>query len=643
MRALCLLVSLGVCACGGTPPPAAPQLPSKPIAEPGAQKPPDLSPVEAPKGLVAFARLRKPEASLKTVGGWVGLPMPGGELVMELMAGESLANVVDMSQPIDLAVAVSTKTPSIRPMAAISASVRSMDEAKAALGSRAKYEPSENGSFRVSGLGPPGDDRDEHPCLLAPSAGPSSARLVCADSEQALKMLAAYLTRTAPNEKTSSDLHVTVRTEPVRDTLAQLRSALPMMLGMMGGRGSSGGPPALKESIEAAVGDVVDLVSDIDTIDLDCDLSDPGASVNATAKFRSNTSLLAKLATSHPERADVPPAAFWRLPADTDVAFFHRGVDTKDIDHARQLGEAVLMSAMEEGGMPDAERRALADVTSRTLMLLANPLVFGKGVDVAGIQKAQLAQKSVKPGDTAAEEEARRALREETGGWYLFAFNEPLAKTAQPFKDWVSVWNRPKLKEFFKEKRGKDAKGVDLPQMKLGAPPKGLPKDTVHVEVSIPTRRAALAKDDKKLPPPKPIVFHAIVVPDGTKSWVGFSLDGATVAARLQAALPTGPETGTIGKRAGLDALRDQKSGAGGFVTLRGVVTGLPIREALRSEGFNDPFKTINDKQGVVPLPFTLTAQQAGGGGAGSFVATAKLPKSAIEETARFFMREGRF
>lgn len=604
----------------------------------------DLSPVAMPDGLVGFARVKKPQAVLDMAGKWTGFPMPNVDVLVEFMIGESVGRVLDASQPIDAALVVNTKTRSIKPMIAVSAAVRSMDEAKSAF-SKGKLEPWTNGALRITGLGPPGEE-DEHLCVLAPSVGAASARLVCGDSEPALEALVPYLTRTAPKESTTSDLHVMLRTEPVRETIQQMRSGIPALIGLMGGRGGLGGPPVFREMVEAVVGDAVDLASDLDKVEIDGDLADAGASLNATAHFRSSNSLLARIATSHPERTDVPPAAFWHLPAETDIAYFHRGVDEKELAHPKQLLDAVLMAVFEEGNLPDAQRRALADVSMKSISLLANPLVFAKGVDSAGIQKAQAAQKAVKPGDRVAEEDARRAMKEQTGGWYLLGYGDPAAKLAQPLKDWVTVWNNPAFVKWMKDRRGKDAQ---IPTMKLTAAPKGLPKDTTHFEFSIPGYRfdppqpPGSKTPAAKLPPPKPTVLHVVVVPDGGKSWVGFALDANMISTKIIATLPNAPEAGTIAKRPGLEMLHEGKMGAAGFVTLRGVVTGLPIRDALRSEGFADPFKSINDRQGIVPLPFTLTAENGSGGGIGNFVVKGKLSKEAIGDVVRYVMRDGKF
>ena len=171
-----LLSVLVLGACGG-PPPQPPTAPAtKPIVTEPLPARVDLSPVPSPAGLVAFGRAKKPEEALKEIGRWTGLPMPGGEFVSEIMLGEQIGRVVDLSHPIDFAVVFDGKGHSMKPLMALSAGVRSMDEAKAAIAPKGKLEEWNNGAFRVTGLGPPSEEeRDAHPCVLAPSVGSAQA------------------------------------------------------------------------------------------------------------------------------------------------------------------------------------------------------------------------------------------------------------------------------------------------------------------------------------------------------------------------------------------------------------------------------------------------------------------------------------
>src|SRR5215472_1160990 len=201
--------------CGGAAPaPQAPTAPSKESAA-AAVRPVDTSPVEAPKGLIALARLRKPSTVLRVVTDWMHLPGIGREMVSELVMGESVGALLDLDQSVDLAVATEPSKHSLAPLVAVSASVGSMDAAKGLLSPRFKLTPADGGAYVVEDTG--GDKGDEPPervCELLPSAGASSARLVCASGTSAIRVLGPYLTRTLPREDVPSDMHLEVRFEP---------------------------------------------------------------------------------------------------------------------------------------------------------------------------------------------------------------------------------------------------------------------------------------------------------------------------------------------------------------------------------------------------------------------------------------------
>ena len=84
---------------------------------------------------------------------------------------------------------------------------------------------------------------------------------------------------------------------------------------------------------------------------------------------------------------------------------------------------------------------------------------------------------------------------------------------------------------------------------------------------------------------------------------------------------------------------------AGGFLTARGFVDGTPFRWALGPYWYelhdgNARAVASTPDHGMTPIPLSF-ASQAGGGNApaGTFVATATVPKASIEAIVRIFMR----
>ena len=664
--ALLLFGVVGSAACGSPPPPAPPVAPppSPVVVVPPA---PDLTAVPEPEGLVAFARASKPSEALKVIGGWVQFPVPGPAEVAALVTGESFANLVDLDQPIDFALAFRGR----QTRGAISVGVRSLDEAKLAF-SKYKLVPTKNGALRIDGLGKPddedkdGDEGEARVCELVPSvsaaergarssdapAAPTATRLICAESEPTLRDLGPWLSRTAPRQTYPSDVHLELRLAPIRPAVDQMRRALPMLAGPALGLRHTG-VPELDDTFRAAIDDVADFASDADTVAIDTMIGEPQATVTLTSRFRSTTSLLARLAVAHPDHAAAPPPAFWKLPADSDSAFFHGGIDAADFDKPRDHLVDVLGAALAQGGLPEPDRKAIREATTHLLDLFALRSEYAKGLDVAGAQKALAAMKAVKETDRAAHDEAARHVAEQMAGWLAIGIDAPAAKLGAVEKEWAAAWSRPGVAKFVHSgaKEGPNGReGLPPMSVRMAPLPAGIAgKDAAHMEVAVRVDYpAADAKDaseksgksDKKKPAAsgKPIVLHALVVPDGTASWLVLAADEKLAVAKAKDLVSGG--TATLASRPGLASMKDAHMNAGGFVSARALSAGDvfswtfdPAWDSLAKDLFGGP-DAGDQASTAIPLQFT-SEPPTSGSPAGTFVATATVPRAAIGAIVR--------
>ncbi len=587
------------------------------------------------------------------------MPMPGPAEVGSLVAGETTGNVVDLDQPIDFALVLRGHTP----RGAMSAAVRSLEEAKSAF-SKYTLVPVQNGALRIDGLGKPddaskdGDEGEARVCELVPSvsgvdrpapqgaAAPSRAaitRLICAESEKTLDELAPWLARTAPRSTYPADAHVEVRMSPIRAIVTQMRRLLPMLAGSALGIRHTG-VPEVDDSFRALIDDLADFSSDADTIAVDAMFGEPQGTVTITSQFRSSTSLLARLAVSHPERAAAPPAAFWKLPGDSDVAFFHGAIDPADFEHLRDHVADVVSAALAKNGLNDADRKAVRDVASHTLDLVALRSEYGKGIDLDAAEKAIQAIKDVKEGDSAAHDEAERVAAEKMGGWLVMGLDAPAAKVAAIEKEWAAAWARPGMAKWVRSK----ATDTPPPQMRMAPLPKGIAgKGAAHLELVVYPERPASADADadekkkaKKPPAGKPLILHAIVVPDGTASWLVLAADEALAVSKANEVLGSG----SLASRPGLASIKDGRVNAGGFVTSRSFEVEDVFAWVLAPRWWkleHDPLGKIvsSPDQGATPMLFQFASQPgAGASAAGTFTATATVPKVAIESLVRMAM-----
>ncbi|HEX3345062.1 MAG TPA: hypothetical protein VHS09_10850, partial [Polyangiaceae bacterium] len=387
--------------CGeSTPPPQAPAI-AKPAPPPPPAPPADLSAVPEPATLVVSARFGKLAASLATVHGWTKLPMPQSEPVTEAITSEAIGPVVDLDQPIDVAVAVTGSGARMKDLTAISAAVKDPDRVKASLAERYKLVPGDNGVLLIQGLGKParegadddadddgkrsGDDREaSRVCELAPAFGAAPVRLVCGFSPKALAELGPWLTRTATRGPATGDLHVDVRMKPLQATIADQKRLIGMILGsVLGGRL---GLSSLRDLAAALGGDLADFAGDLDGLSADVTLGDAGVQLSAALKLPGTTSALARVATGHPERSGPAPAAFWQLPGDADVALFNRGVDEAQLARGRDLVLDAVGGALGESGVKDADRKAIVDALGKLVSPAA--MVYASGIDVDAVRKA---------------------------------------------------------------------------------------------------------------------------------------------------------------------------------------------------------------------------------------------------------------
>jgi hypothetical protein len=541
-----------------------------------------------------------------------------------------MGNAIDLDQPIDYAIALRGQ----KRRGVVSAAVRSLDEAKQAF---AKYKlvPGENGVLSIEGLpGASDDDGDMEPrfCALMPAFGTAATRLVCADHDDGIRDFGPWITRTVPRATYPADFHIEARLAPVRPLVDQFRRMLPLLAGSMLGI-RRGDAPAADEAFRATIEDLADFTGDADTIALDAMIAEPQANVTITSAFGRTSSVLARLAVAHPERAGAPPAAFWKLPADTDAAFFHRGIDPTDFARIRDRGVALVSGVLDKAGVPAADRKAMGDAVSHTLDLWATPVALGKGLDLAEATKAAGAISGAK--DDAAREEAERAAAEKMAGWMAVEVDAAPAKVGAVAKEWAAAWARPGVAKWVKSL----VQDAPPPTIRVAPLPKGITgKDATHLEIAV-VRPHHVAKGQKRPPQGKPMVLHALVMPDGaagTGSWVVFAADEAMLVAKAKE-VAAGGDVSPLGTRAGVSEMKDARVNAGGFITLRSLTDGAPMTWALgpywselRSQGLG--FVSAMPDQGMTAVPFQF-ASQAGGAGApaGTFVAKVNVPKAAIE------------
>jgi len=501
---------------------------------------------------------------MKVATDWAHLPAVGAapflegalEGLVEPKGKSGLASVVDGTQPIDFAATVEPKV-GATPLFAVALGMKSLDAARGALGASFDFTPADNGVLRME---PHGDVREEGKkggdselrCELAPSVGGSPFRLVCASSHEALTSLAPYLTRTTPRKTIAADAHLEFHADPVKGLATVGRMQGPAILSAILGL-SSVDDPAAVELLNAVIGDVFDYTADLDGMSLDASLDPAQGTLTYRTTFKSSGSLMARLATAHPERADVPPGAFSRLPADADFAFFGGGIDDADLLHPRDVLVAAAREQLRKVKLPEADRRALTE-------LLKECVRGSRGMVIHGSADA--------------------------AGYWLFESEDAGDRADKTVRDVVGVLGRAAIATWVKSGLPATAK---LPTWLIAPPFAGLPKGSLHVEVTLfpdapppkgpkPTAAKPSKPATASLPHAAPAVYHLVVAPDGPRSWIAVSSSEALIRVKL-AALVGAARAADPTSFPELQGWRETRMTSGGFFTVRSLVS--IVRESL--------------------------------------------------------------
>ncbi len=649
LLATCAAGVAGPIACGGAP--AAPQAPaSSATASPVVALPPapDLSAVPPPAGLVLSGTIPKVGASLATVHGWTQLPMPQAEQVTQILAGQDLGAIADLDRPIHVAVTVSGAGAFLTKAVALSAGVRDIEAAKALVAAM-HYElvPASNGALlirRAARHGQPSDDSDDsgdddaNACELAPSYGDAAFSLVCGWDAKALVTLGPWLTRGATRETSTTDLHVDLHMQPLRPTLEEERRSLSVLLGVMiaGHAGAS-----RRELMQALGGGPIDFAMDLDTGAFDLALSDSGAAATLTLRLSATTSILGRLATGNSDRNGPPPAPFWQMPGDTDLAAFDRGIDPTALARGRELVLKIVADKLAEDGVKDADRHALGDALGA--LVSSAPMVYASGLDADAARKAIAVEKALPDGASVADRRAAgHAVAQGLLGWRILEIDEPAGVRLDAMKAIAAVLARPAVFAAYHAKPGARALAMRSAPLSKGSPlPKGTERFTI--DVPLPDANDAGPPSAKPAAPAKPLEMEVFVVPDGARSWIGVGGDAALISAKLAVALAGSGDV--LGAKTELASMKDAVVGAGGFLTARGLTAIAAEISAFGGEVGNlgtggALFESTAQlpHQGTTPIPFTLTAPAATPGTA---VATLQVPRGAIDDVVMTLIKHG--
>jgi len=614
--ALLLASSTALFACGAPPPPAKAPEPAPAKPEPGAiasGPTPDLSPVPAPASLVAVGRLGNPIGAVDLLAGWAKFPVDIRALASK--NEPELASLLVFDAPIELAVALDENglgnVP--QPFAVVSLGVSSVDATVA-------FAKRKGQSVRMQRPGVYQIVKGESPvCAVAAAAGKAPARLVCGDRQEDIDALLAYATRGLPTESFGkADLHVELRAEPLRrryaKELRQLKTmATPFVLSELS-MDSPRFDRALADAVHGLTDEVLALSEDVDKIRIEANLDRGAGMIDAKTsfKFRGQSSWTVQTMVDASKRGKGVPEMFWKLPKESELATFGVGANAKRYETMRKTLAELMDGALEKEKVPRKVRDQLSE------LLLDSWTTEGDVVYAHGEVTPPPAP--AEPGSAAAARERVRAQL----GWYIVGLDEKPAKYKGYLDKVVKLYNDAQLRQVV-DKRLK-IKPAALPKL-ASRGGRGLPAGATVYELVLPgayfEKMEAVPTGKQGGVPALSIVV--ILVPDGDRTWVGFSADEKALTAKL---VEMKKGDSTLASREGIAPLKTSKGVSGGFFTVGNLVKG--VITGMGEAGLGDASKALRlmPNHGETPMLMWTSVEPAGP----DVVWSLRVPKAVVED-----------
>ena len=557
----------------------------------------DLTPVAAPDTLVAVGRLKNPRHVVQVVSNWAKYPIDVEKMIDREERG--LSQIVKLDAPIEFALALDPSAPQEPvPFVVFSVGLNSLEDAVAFARDRGdSVDEIRSGVYAI---------RD---CIVASAVGPAPARLVCGDSNRDLDALSDYATRGLPNEALGSgDFYLDVRAEPFRKLYGnQLRRGRTVLVPMALNELQMGEPRfdrALADAIHALADEVLALVDDIDRVTLEggLDTSKQVATSTLNVKFRSKRSWVASTSATFAKRATVAPDIFWSLPKDVGMASYSVGADPKHYAGILSTGIELLDGAMSNKQVPPRVRTQLLELVKK--------LFVSDAVSAYASGAAPASGASFEKMSTAARD---REMVRSGIGWHVIGVQEPPKRWKNLLDQMSKTYQSRDLRRYMGTL---GAPTKDFPKLrKRGA---GLGAGSTQWELVIPGKafEPGWTPPGEKKVRGKALSMFLILMPDGDRTWIGFSADQKLLKKKMAAVKKAAPAAQKLSGRAGLGGLKTTKAIGGGFFTLDSFTNGAsPTMMALRDELGVDASKALAQlpNRGQTPmLHFTRVQDGAG-------------------------------
>jgi hypothetical protein len=557
-----------------------------------------------PKAVVLWLRVPAPGRDiplLATLLGFSSLPDPSEVLAQKLGA---LGRSVDLSRPLDWTFGFEDQPGA----SVLAASVVNLNTFLAQTRGDFRITHKSRGRWRIEPKAKPAEGVWE--CELWHAAPPVGARLVCGSDALAIEEQGGFLLAAARISVDRANVHAEVP-----------GSAALLALQKQETTDKLAAPAAGKDDAAEALGRrwVTDLVRDLGGISWDLTLRQASVDISQVLRFSRADSMLSASLSGRDGEPKPVPEAFWRLPNDSDVAFYSEGAEP---ERMRRTGATWLHDLL---GVIIAESKysypsAVVDGWERALR---GTLLRGGAFEIAHGGDLDRAARALQDAADHASDRAGSAdpvlkkARAQLGGWTLLGIADDSQAYLQALREVLRVATDG---DKYPLKKGATPPTAEQSTHYLSERPlqasSGLPREALHIVLRSepnPKYRASKGKE----PVPSASTYHVIAVADSAQHlWLAISTDEAQAVARLRAVLAPDPAK-TLGASDELRQFAKQRIVGLGFGTLAGL-SGLSVSADSKLEVLESQQKLkgirVLPKAGRTRMPIWVTRTPLGNG-----------------------------
>ena len=633
-------LGLGACA---APPPRVAAPPSQPlVVQHSAPKPAFAArgtfDASAPvAGVMLWMRVANPARDIPVLGQLTGV---GAVLdpteILKNRLGPTLGAVVNQELPMDLSA---NKADDMNVV--LAGGIDSVDSFIDR--TRAAYDlvPVADGRWRLAPKESP--DPSWFSCELWQAAPPVNARLLCSDDPKTIAAHGPFLLSQHTKTRDGVSLHVEFPTQAFKFFLDQGNKKAK---DKREDEDDDGDDKDDSAGDKLSKGTVDQLAAELTVIGWDVTLGDSSVQIKQDLGFSKTEGLLSLLISGHAAPHAAVPEAFWRLPAESDLALYFEGADPKPL---RAAWSALVTQMV---AIPDAEFETPAAYRARQQRVLeglgarGGAGVYAYGQDLQQTEKAL--EVELKPAKSAALRAQLEALNGKLQGWFLLGLED------DPEQYIDSLRELAKLSKVKNPPRKKSVPGADAANEQKNDPPSEsnsryaevplkkpstLPKGSALFVIETRPNPKYPRKPGSKKEPPVPTAWHVLAVPDGKYVWLSLARDEASATSRAQALFATSG-VNTLASNAELRQAASGSVSGIGYASIAGILA-LSLK-ANSTEQVTHSLKQLSSlwrlpAKGATHVPFSL--ENDGGNGVGRRLSlSTRLTPDAISDLLQLIM-----